>query len=349
VETDKFSHFDTEQTMSTTEHVSSSVQSKSNTRAKNSEPGSSHAYKWHALGITSLGRQTFLIAICLFLSELFIMFTLDYFPVPSPSFVPFIDAGLLLFFLIILYLVIFRPTWNRQVQYASEVSHLSRKLMHLVEEERLRISTDLHDHFGQTLSTIQLNLERLRRGTPATDVQQMETVTSVIKDISNLSDDLRKIVYELRPVMLESFGLVSSISDLIREFTKAHPQIFVNQDLSLSESSLLGPKGNIGISLYRICQELLNNIAKHSDAKNIVICLRESNGSIIFTVEDDGKGFVVRRIHGGKRGGTPGIGLFGINERVRELGGTFTLLTEPGKGTVAKIELPVQQFMVRKR
>ncbi len=307
-----------------------------------------HRYRWHALGLGSINKLIILTASALFLFELAIMFLLHLIPIKYDFVDPFIDATLITGFTLFLYLVIYRPTWEKQLQYASEVSYLSRKLMNLVEEERKRISTDLHDHLGQSLSTLQLKLETLRKGIPAAEKKQMDLTRSIIRDIANLSDDLREIIHELRPVMLEDIGLISSIRNLILEFSEQHPLIKIKEDLSMVESPRSVPMGNIGISVFRVCQELLNNISKHADASKVTICLQQKDNLLSLVVEDNGKGFVVRRIHGGKRKGQLGIGLLGINERVKELGGNFTLLTEPNKGTLVKVDFPLDDFWAGK-
>jgi len=298
-------------------------------------------YRWQALGISSFNRPIILIASALFLFELVIMFLLHLVPVTSDFIIPIIDATLVTSFIFFLYWVVYRPIWVKQLQYATEVSYLSRKLMSLEEEERKRISTDLHDHLGQTLSIMQLKLETLRKGIPAAEQRQMDLARGIIHDIAHLSDELREIIHELRPVMLEDCGLISSIRNLISEFSEQHPFIEICEDLYEIESSLSGPVGNIGIYVFRICQELLNNISKHAEASEVRVCLQQKDNLLSLVVEDNGKGFVVRRIHGGKRKGQLGIGLLGINERVKELGGTFTLQTEPNKGTLAIVDFPL--------
>ena len=165
--------------------------------------------------------------------------------------------------------------------------------------------------------------------------------TSIIQNVSHLSDDLRNIIYELRPVMLEDCGLVSSIKNLIYEFSSEHPDIQVTEEMSIPEDFKMHNAENIAISIFRITQELLNNISKHANAKNVSVTLQQLGNQIVLQVEDDGKGFVVRRIHGGKREGRLGIGLLGVNERTREMKGSFSLQTEPGKGTLTKVELPI--------
>ena len=298
-------------------------------------------YSWYDLDIASPNRAILIIALSLFVFELIIMFSLHFVPITSEFIIPFIDAGMLLILVLTLYRLFYRPIWNKQRQYASEVSHLSRKLMIQVEEERKRISSDLHDHFGQALSILQLKLERLRKQLPEDDITKSKLAGSIIKDVSQLSDDLRNIIYELRPVMLEDCGLTPSIENLIEEFSRAHPDIRVVRSLHISEEVQINKHESIAISIFRITQELLNNISKHANAQNVSVTLQQFNDRIVLQVEDDGAGFVVRRIHGGKRKGHLGIGLLGINERMRELKGLFTLQTEPGKGTLATIEIPV--------
>jgi signal transduction histidine kinase len=97
------------------------------------------------------------------------------------------------------------------------------------------------------------------------------------------------------------------------------------------------------MALYRICQECLNNIQKHADATRVRIQLERQANNVYLNIADNGKGFTIRRCHGGKRGGRQGIGLLGIRERVNDLAGKFTLTSSKGKGTQVEIFLPINR------
>lgn len=199
------------------------------------------------------------------------------------------------------------------------------------EEERKRVSRDLHDGVGQALYSIlvglkvvgQLDLEQPIKN-HLQDVQQM--TTRALEEIKNMA-------VELRPSALDDLGLVPAI----RSYTKRFEQTFGIE----TELVTLGAKrryaSTVETALYRICQESMTNAAKYADANKIVVRLEDSGDRAELFVKDDGCGFDTDQI---RIQGT-GLGLYGMRERANLLGGTVNIQSAPGQGTVIHVMIPL--------
>jgi signal transduction histidine kinase len=204
--------------------------------------------------------------------------------------------------------------------------HLAQSLVNAHEDERKSLARELHDQIGQMLTAIQMvfaNLE-LRRGDPERQVEDGKSLTE--RTVSAV----RNISMGLRPSILDDFGLGPAIEWQTREFSKRSG---VEVELQM-DGHLDGLAETQTICLYRVIQEALTNCARHAKATNVRINLQAGTGTISLTIEDNGQGFDPASLP--KRG----LGLFGMQERVRELGGTVSISARPGKGTLVKIAVP---------
>lgn len=216
-----------------------------------------------------------------------------------------------------------------------ELEVLSGARVQAQEDERRRISREIHDGLGQLLTAIKLNLEMLED-----DVQGQEDSGKRIVEVKQLLDNVlqeaREISYNLMPSVLDDFGLGPGLQSLCEQFSKS-----TGLKISFHEHGLkdrLAPDVEIG--LYRIVQEALNNVAKHAEAKEASVQIVRHEGKLQLTVEDDGKGM---------DGGTPlrrpttsgGTGLVSMRERAASFDGTFFIESSPGKGTVISVQIPV--------
>jgi len=290
---------------------------------------------------TPPSRIAIVIAVVVVTCETLIMFLLEVLhpmPIPIPALV---DSSILLACLAVFYIVYFRPFWDQHQQFALEVSHLSRCLMSSVEDERKRLSHDLHDQCGQTLTALQLRMDALRKLVPPTHKQQQKQMVEIKMLLSQLSNEIREVSYHLHPVILDKVGLVSALESMVADFAALHPEIEIVENYQLADElpAVLDEHGSL--ALYRICQECLNNIAKHAEANRISISLGQCTSYLTLVIEDNGKGFTIRRIHGGRRHGRMGIGLLGIRERVADLNGTLDVNTAPGSGTCVTVQVPI--------
>jgi signal transduction histidine kinase len=211
----------------------------------------------------------------------------------------------------------------------SELRQLSAKLVRAQEDERKALSRELHDEVGQTLTALGIeigNIEKLR-ASPEFD----EHVSEAKELAQRTLKTVRNLAMGLRPSMLDDSGLVPALKWEIREFAK---RTGVPVDLQI-EGSLDHISDNVGTCVYRVVQESLTNCARHARAERISISLQGSPSELSLSIQDDGVGFDPSLA-------TSGIGIIGIGERVRELGGRLRISSEHEKGTLLIIQIPAE-------
>ena len=230
----------------------------------------------------------------------------------------------------------FRSPRNEPSKFAREGQELglpsfelSRHLLRAQEEERKRIGRELHDGTGQGLMVLRLYLGML-----ASEDQSPEAglkIQEALRLLDQTIEELRRIIGRLSPRVLEQLGLLAAIRKEVRDFTR---NTRIKGRLEIPKTSLaLDPE--IEVALYRLLQEALHNIAKHSAAENFFVRLTCTEDSVILQIEDDGVGFAARR---GSR--ARGLGLLGMRDRVAALGGKMRVRSGPGSGTQIKLSLP---------
>jgi signal transduction histidine kinase len=216
-----------------------------------------------------------------------------------------------------------------------ELRRLSTMLMHAQEQERKTISRELHDEVGQLLTGLRMSLGALERIRLERD--EFNTQLGEVKMLSEQAlRTVRDIAVGLRPSVLD-LGLVPAVQWQARRFSK-YASIPVNVT---AHGNLDGIPEDLRTCMYRAVQECLTNAAKHSGAKSIRVELREQQGCLDVRVQDDGNGFLPQQRANG------GLGLLGIEERVRELGGSLTIDSAPGGGATVVVRLPLAQTSAR--
>jgi signal transduction histidine kinase len=215
---------------------------------------------------------------------------------------------------------------ERDRQNLRELSH---QLVKAQEEERRSISRELHDQIGQMLTAIQMQFNKIEVSQDSPSERNRH-----LKDGKILVDrtvrSVRDMAMGLRPSILDDLGLIPALEWQTREFTRRSGiLVSLKMDGNLSEL----PDGH-RTCLYRVVQEALTNCGRHAQAKQVILTLHGDAEIVTLSVQDDGKGFdpkqLVRR----------GLGLVGIKERVRELGGNADIHSQPDKGTLLKVEIP---------
>jgi len=194
------------------------------------------------------------------------------------------------------------------------------------EEERKRVARDLHDEVNQALTAILLRLEALTQIAPP----RLRDELAETKGLANQAmEELLQLARQLRPTALDDHGFVSAIEEQLRRFKAQHG---IDTDLRIDGS--LDDLGNDQqLVLYRVTQEALNNIARHSGAGAVAVALTRQNGSVSLEVADDGRGFDP---HSEDRG----LGLDGMAERARLVNGEFDIQSRPGSGTTLRLSVP---------
>ena len=213
-------------------------------------------------------------------------------------------------------------------QHRGEIRALNERLMKAHEEERMRIAGELHDGVLQRITsfTIRLGTAML---TLAPDSEPKKRISGLQKDLIHLGTEIRQLSHELHPAVLQESGLPAALCSYCEEFSTVRGiPISCETDESVGD---LSP--GAALCLYRIAQEALGNVAKHSKAKQVEVQLSRSNGDVCLSVSDDGVGF-------SRDEKTGGLGLINMRERVHQLHGAFELESELGRGTRVRATVP---------
>jgi PAS domain S-box-containing protein len=209
---------------------------------------------------------------------------------------------------------------------------LSRRLVEIQESERRYIARELHDHAGQTLTSLMLGLGTLER-----EAEKPDLVRSGAIELKRMTDhvleDLHRLAVNLRPASLDHLGLTSALEQFIKRFAQDTHLPIRLKTVGLSDDDRLPHE--IETSLYRIVQEALTNVIRHARASRVDVVLERRDGSILVIVEDDGIGF-----DAGDDRESGHLGLLGMEERAEMLGGQLTIESLPGQGTTLFVEVP---------
>jgi signal transduction histidine kinase len=209
-----------------------------------------------------------------------------------------------------------------------EATELSRQLLKAQEEERRRISRELHDETGQALMVLRFQLELLASETKTKEVAAK--IHEALDVLDRTIEGLRRTIARLSPRVLEEFGLITAIRRQVQVLAK-HTGMKARLELPENWPSA---DHDIEVALYRSVQESLHNVAKHSQAVNFTVRLEVASDKVTLQIEDDGAGFSRRAAH------IRGFGLTGMRERTAALGGSMKIRSERGKGTSIQIQLP---------
>ena len=212
-----------------------------------------------------------------------------------------------------------------------ELRLLSSQLITVQEQERGRIARELHDGIGQSLSAIKFRVEdalgQIAKGSPDSSANSLN---SLIPIIQSTIEEVRRITMDLRPATLDDLGILATIGWFCREFQMTFSAVRIDKDISIDESDI--PE-SLKIVIYRVLQEALNNVAKHSGADRVTISLTKRNSEIELAIEDNGCGFDLEEslsVDSSERG----FGLGSMKERIEFSGGSFSIESAGKKGTV---------------
>jgi two-component system sensor histidine kinase DegS len=206
-----------------------------------------------------------------------------------------------------------------------------------IEAERSRIARDLHDGILQTLLSIEIQLDVLRRKVPASPENAVSGLASLQATVKNESAELRTMVTDLKPVRVQSADLV----DLMRGFAER----FRNEsnlplDLLIDSADLRAPD-RVCRELFQIYREALNNIKKHAKATHVVVKLSQDDSRLLLVVDDNGEGFSFAGRFTGDELDRLRLGPISIKERTRTVNGVLTVESNPGHGARLSVEIPI--------
>jgi PAS domain S-box-containing protein len=213
-----------------------------------------------------------------------------------------------------------------------EVRALAASLVKAQEDERRRISRELHDQICHQLGSLAADIGNLADN-PLAPKNLRAHLTAIRARAVKASQETHDIAYQMHTAILHDLGLVASLKALCRQFAEQYPNIAVDFKNGGPPTSI---PGEVATCLYRIAQESLQNVAKHSGAKNVSVRLGFDKGAVVFTIQDDGAGFDPKAVKG-----HGAIGLISMRERAHFVKGNLTIRAQPGHGTQVSMEAPL--------
>ena len=215
-------------------------------------------------------------------------------------------------------------------QAERELRQLSQRLVATQEEERRQLSRELHDHVGQVLTALRMELGRIERWRPTADTRLAAAVSEAKQLVDKMFRTVRDLAFGLRPSMLDDLGLRAALEWLVRD-TSRRSGLDVELRIAGEIDTLEDAHQTCA---YRAVQEALTNCIRHAKAQSIHVDVTAAEGGLTISVADDGVGFAAGRRH-------DGLGLRGIQERFKEVGGRMTITTAPGRGTTLVMHIPL--------
>ena len=215
---------------------------------------------------------------------------------------------------------------------------LSAKLLASQEEERKRVAGEIHDTLGACLSAAKFKVEVVLQNFEKTAPIVVEPLNTIIPIIQEGIEECRRIQMDLRPPMIDDLGLLATLSWFCRKFQTIYSGIRVDQEMAIKEEEVPDP---LKIVIYRVTQEAMNNIAKHSKADLVRLSVRKVSGRMELTIQDNGQGFNPEKalaLESTKRG----LGLSSMRERTELSGGSFDIESAEGKGTIIRASWPAE-------
>jgi signal transduction histidine kinase len=216
-------------------------------------------------------------------------------------------------------------------QVEADLRELGGRLINAHEQERRRLARELHDDVGQMAALFGIELELLRQQLGKVTPRVDEQIARLFGHAGELGSRLHRLSHELHPTRLEHLGLEASIRSVCEELASARR---IALDLEISKVSA-GLGSDAALCLYRIAQESLHNIVRHSGATRVKVTLAVVDGEVILRVVDDGVGFDVRSVDQ-----KDALGLVSMRERARLVRGQLTVTSRPGDGTSVEVRLP---------
>jgi len=215
-----------------------------------------------------------------------------------------------------------------------QLRRLSHEVLTAQEEERKKISRDLHDQIGQTLTAINVRLTALNRAATLNASSVKVQLAGTQRLLERSMDVVHRFARDLRPAHLDDLGLTAALRSLVTEFAK-RTQIPIRVTVFAGVEQLGNDKKTV---LYRVAQEALTNIAKHAKASLATVKIARVPGAVRMEVHDNGRSFRAERILGARA--PKRLGLLGMRERAEMLGGTFSVDSAVGEGTTIRIQIP---------
>ena len=201
------------------------------------------------------------------------------------------------------------------------------------EEERSRIAREIHDELGQLLTALNMDIGGLLRSAEPLDAEQKMMARRIRQALTETLSSVQRISSELRPAALDDFGLIAAIESEVHTFEE---RTGIECDLSLPEDAVpLGPEADVAI--YRIVQEAMTNVARHSHASRLEIHVRQRPDEVLVEIRDDGEGISCAKLTDRNS-----LGIAGMRERAKRIGAILEVEGTEGHGTIVSVRVPIK-------
>lgn len=215
-----------------------------------------------------------------------------------------------------------------------KLRNLSNRLQSTIEQEKSRIARQVHDELGQSLTALKMDISHIEKNLPDNPTDLLGQFQSMTKIIDNTIQSVQRIAMELRPPILDAFGLCEAIAWQAGEYGK---KLGIQFDLNCLQEHVDLEK-DLETTLFRIFQESLTNIVRHAEASQVRVGLNRVKGQLVFEIEDNGKGIKKEHVENSNS-----LGLIGIQERVHPWNGEVLFEGSPEKGTKVTVTIPLMQ------
>lgn len=225
---------------------------------------------------------------------------------------------------------------NDELEVVNQRRQLAPRIIQAQEEERRRVAREIHDGPAQSLANVVLRTEVCEKMLDIDKNAARRELQELRATVKNSLQDVRRIIFALRPMALDDLGLIPAISRYLENVKKQH-QLNIEMDFSEERWRLDSVSE---VALFRIIQEAAQNAVKHAKADKIKVIIEENEQSILVSIRDDGVGFASEEVL--KNPKPDSYGLLGMKERVEVLGGQLTIMSKPGRGTEISVHLPLE-------
>jgi signal transduction histidine kinase len=222
---------------------------------------------------------------------------------------------------------------SRRLQ--EQLRQLSRQILLAQEEERRKISRELHDVIAQVLTGINVRLAALKTEATFTNKRLTRSLSRTQQLVEKSVDVVHRFARELRPAALDDLGLIPALHSFMKRFTR-QTGVHIRFRAFAGAEQLDSARRTV---LYRVAQEALNNVGRHAQASQVEVSLQRLPQSVRLCIKDNGKAFVVERVLDARK--YQRLGLLGMRERVEMVGGSFSVESAPGKGTTIRAQIPL--------
>lgn len=225
-----------------------------------------------------------------------------------------------------------REAERREAEYRTQLSNLSARLLHIQEEERERISRELHDHFGQLLTAIGMEIDLAQPAFSEAPTSQSQHLHKAGQFVQEAITATRTLAATLRPAELKDLGLAVALEHYVNELAQ-RSDLYIDVELGLGDLEL---PLETATNIYRIVQEALNNVVRHAAATEITVSAQRTRQRLVLTITDNGRGFDIAQMTSPQT-----LGIVGMRERTHLIDGKLSIDSVQHRGTTVQLKVPI--------